>query len=64
MSNTQLFLSVIGVVTTEIGIVLAFLFHLSNRMDRLNENFTNQVTTLLGTIHSVDIEVTKLKKRD
>lgn len=61
MTNTQLFLSLIGVVTTEIGIVLAFLFHLSTRVDRLNENFNNQVTTLLGTIHSVDIEVTKLK---
>jgi hypothetical protein len=45
MSNTQLFFAVIGVVTTEIGIVLAFTCRLSNRMDRLNDQ-----VTLLGTI--------------
>jgi hypothetical protein len=36
---------------------------LGDRLDRMNENFTNQVTTLLTTIHGVDVRVVKLEER-
>ena len=36
---------------------------LGDRLDRMNENFTNQVTTLLTTVHGVDVRVVKLEER-
>jgi hypothetical protein len=36
---------------------------LGDRLDRMNESFTNQVTTLLTTIHGVDVRVVKLEER-
>lgn len=36
---------------------------LSDRIERQTENFNNQVTTLLSTIHSVDIRVVKLEEK-
>jgi hypothetical protein len=35
---------------------------LSERMDRMNDNFHNQVTALLTTIHGVDVRVVKLEE--
>ncbi len=36
---------------------------LTDRIERLNDNFNNQVTTLLATIHNVDVRVVKLEER-
>ena len=36
---------------------------LGDRLDRMNESFTNQVTTLLTTVHGVDVRVVKLEER-
>jgi hypothetical protein len=36
---------------------------LGDRLDRMIESFTNQVTTLLTTIHGVDVRVVKLEER-
>lgn len=36
---------------------------LSDRIDRMNDNFNNQVTTLLSTIHGVDVRVVELEER-
>lgn len=36
---------------------------LNGKIDRLNENFTNQVTTLLQTIHDVHVRVVRLEER-
>ena len=33
---------------------------LGDRVDRMSENFTNQVTTLLTTVHGVDVRVVRL----
>lgn len=36
---------------------------LSEKIDRQTENFNNQVTTLLTTIHGVDVRVVRLEER-
>jgi len=36
---------------------------LGDRVDRMTDNFNNQVTTLLTTIHGVDVRVVKLEIR-
>jgi hypothetical protein len=41
MSNTQMFLATVGVVTIELLLVVVFLFRLRERLDRLEESFTN-----------------------
>jgi hypothetical protein len=59
--------AVIGVILNQVGY-----FHLSSKIDqqslnlnskidRQSENFNNQVTTLLTTIHNVDIRLVKVE---
>ena len=65
MTNTQLYLS-IGIPS--LLIILAWLSNksdigkLSDKVDRHYEGFNNQVTTLLSTIHGVDVRVARLEE--
>jgi hypothetical protein len=59
MTNLQLFLA----LTAEIGVILGALWRLSDKVDRHYESFNNQVTTLLTTIHGVDVRVVKLEEK-
>jgi hypothetical protein len=66
MTNLQLFLA-IGIPSTLV--ILSWLSNrqdfrdLSAKVDRHYENFNNQVTTLLTTIHNVDTRVVKLEEK-
>jgi hypothetical protein len=51
------FVALLGSIFNQVG-----LHRLSDRIDRLNENFNNQITTLLTTIHGVDVRVVKLEE--
>jgi hypothetical protein len=64
---TQLVVAVsIPSVIALIGILLnQSAYHkLGDRLDRMTENFNNQVTTLLSTIHGVDVRVVRLEERN
>jgi hypothetical protein len=65
MTNLQLLLA-IGIPS--ILVILSWLSNrqdfrdLSAKVDRHYENFNNQVTTLLTTIHSVDTRVVRIEE--
>jgi len=50
--------AVIGVILNQVGY-----FHLSSKIDHQAENFNNQVTTLLTTIHGVDLRLVKVEPK-
>ncbi len=63
---TQLAIAIsIPTVVALIGILynISAVNKLGDRMDRMSENFNNQVTTLLSTIHGVDVRVVRLEER-
>jgi hypothetical protein len=64
LTNQQLYLS-IGIPSILVILAwlsnAAFFWFLNSKIDRHYENFNNQVTTLLNTIHSVDVRVVKLE---
>jgi uncharacterized membrane protein len=63
---TQLLLAVsIPTLVALIGVILnqIALYRLSDKVDRHYENFNNQVTVLLTTIHGVDVRVVKLEEK-
>lgn len=66
MTNQQLYLSIgipsFLVILAWVSNMAAFFF-LNTKIDRHYENFNNQVTTLLGTIHNVDVRVVKVEER-
>jgi hypothetical protein len=65
LTNQQLYLT-IGIPS--ILVILAWLSNnskldkLSDKVDRHYENFNNQITTLLTTIHGVDTRVARLEE--
>jgi uncharacterized membrane protein len=54
--STPTLVAVIGVILNQVGY-----FHLSGKIDRQTENFNNQVTALLTTIHGVDTRLVKVE---
>lgn len=50
--------ALIGVIFNQISI-----HRLGDKIDRHYENFNNQVTTLLTTIHGVDVRLVKIEER-
>lgn len=66
MTNQQLYLAIgipsVLIILSWVTNSAAFYF-LNTKIDRHYENFNNQVTTLLSTIHNVDIRVVKLEEK-
>lgn len=66
MTNQQLYLS-IGIPSFLVILAwasnMAAFFFLNTKIDRHYENFNNQVTTLLNTIHGVSERVTKIEAK-
>lgn len=64
----QSFFSVMGLMVAQTGVILGLVYQaihkLSDRIDRHYENFNNQVTTLLTTIHGVDVRLVKVEEKN
>jgi hypothetical protein len=64
---TQLVVAVsIPTVVALIGILLnqSAYYKLGDRLDRMSENMNNQITTLLTTMHGVDVRVVRMEERN
>jgi hypothetical protein len=59
MTSTEVFMSIVAIGTVEVCIVLAFLFYLSDRIDQMNEKFTNHIRALLWAIEKAGKELDK-----
>lgn len=65
ISFGQLLLTVsIPTIVALIGVIFNQISNskLGDKVDRHHENFNNQITTLLTTIHGVDVRVVKLEE--
>jgi hypothetical protein len=50
--------ALIGVIFNQFSI-----YRLADKIDQLRENFNNQVTTLLTTIHGVNVRLVKVEEK-